>query len=145
MREREHSSRMDSYGVRSLLWLVFRDKLECIFCSTLCANEQEKILHIFHNHNRIWDIGISKFTSIIKKLWTACFTHSDNVYTCVYCKATFHIGDIRILMYKRKCRYFLIIIKYVDYQKYILAKTHLPMSCIHDMTSANYGVLFGCV
>ena len=96
-REREHSSRMDSYGVRSLLWLVFRDKLECIFCSTLCANEQEKILHIFHNHNRIWDIGISKFTSIVKKLWTACFTHSDNVYTCVYCEDTFHIEDIRIL------------------------------------------------
>ena len=90
-------SRMDPYDVGNLLWLVFRDELECIFCSTHCANEQEKLLHIFHNHNKIWDIGLSKFTSIIKKLWTACFIHSDNVYTCLHCETKFHIEDVRIL------------------------------------------------
>ena len=111
-RERNHSSRMDSYGVRNLLWIVFRDNLDCIFCSTPCVNEQEKLLHIFHNHNRFWDIGISKYTSIIKKLWRACFTRSNNVYTCDYCKATFHIGDIRVLHTHMKSSHPIVMLSY---------------------------------
>ena len=92
-----HCSRMDSYGVGNLFWLVFRDELVCIFCSTHCANDQEKLIHIFHKHKRIWNIGISKFSSIVKKLWSVCFTHSDNVYTCIHCKDKFYIEDVRIL------------------------------------------------
>ena len=111
-REREYTSRMDSYGVRNLIWLVFREKLECVFCSTLCGNDQEKIVHIFNNHNRIWNIGISKFASIIKELWGACFTNSNNVYTCLYCKADFHIEDIRILHIHMKSAHPIIMLSY---------------------------------
>ena len=49
-----------------------------------------------------------------------------------------------VFSYDKIGEWSLIIIKYVDYQN-ILPKTHLPMSCIHDMMTANYGVLFGCV
>ena len=110
--EVDHCSKMDSYCVGNLLWLVFRDELECIFCSSHCANDQEKLIHIYNNHNKIWNIGISKFSSILKKLWSACFIHSDNVYTCVHCETKFYIEDLRILHKHMKSTHPIVILGY---------------------------------
>ena len=95
--EVDHCSKMDSYSVGNLFWLVFRDELGCIFCYTHCANNQEKLIHIFHKHKKIWNIASSKFSSIVKKLWSVCFIHSDNDYTCLHCKDKFHTENVKIL------------------------------------------------